>query len=122
MNTKTIIIVGSGQAGGWAAQTLRKEGFDGKVVLIGEEPHYPYERPPLSKTVLSGEAHGDSTHLIKADAFDKLGLDWRPNVRVTTIDRVGKQVRLSTGEAIGYDKFILCNGGRARPMNVPGAD
>jgi 3-phenylpropionate/trans-cinnamate dioxygenase ferredoxin reductase subunit len=122
MNTKTIIIVGSGQAGGWAAQTLRKEGFDGKVVLIGEEPHYPYERPPLSKTVLSGEAHADSTHLIKADAFDKLGLDWRPNVRVTTIDRVGKQVRLSTGEAIGYDKLILCNGGRARPMNVPGAD
>lgn len=122
MNTHTIVIVGSGQAGGWAAQTLRKEGFDGKVVLIGDEPHYPYERPPLSKTVLSGEALAESTHLIKTDAFEKLGLDWRPNVRVTSIDRVGKQVLLSTGEAIGYDKLILCNGGRARPMNVPGAD
>ena len=122
MNTHTIIIVGSGQAGGWAAQTLRKEGFDGKVVLVGDEPHYPYERPPLSKAVLSGEALAESTHLIKTDAFEKLGLDWRPSVRVKSIDRVDKEVMLSTGEQIGYDKLILCNGGRARPMNVPGAD
>jgi 3-phenylpropionate/trans-cinnamate dioxygenase ferredoxin reductase subunit len=122
MNMHTIIIIGSGQAGGWAAQTLRKEGFAGKVVLIGEEPHYPYERPPLSKAVLSGAALAESTHLIKADAFEKLGLDWRPNVRVTSIDRAGRQVHLSTGEAIGYDKLILCSGGRARPMNIPGAD
>lgn len=122
MNTHTIIIVGAGQAGGWAAQTLRKEGFDGKVVLIGEESHYPYERPPLSKAVLSGEALAESTHLIKTDAFEKLELDWRPNVRVTSIDRAGKQVLLSTGEQIGYDKLILCNGGRARPMQIPGAD
>jgi 3-phenylpropionate/trans-cinnamate dioxygenase ferredoxin reductase subunit len=122
MKTHTIIIVGSGQAGGWAAQTLRKEGYDGRIVLVGDEPHYPYERPPLSKKVLSGEAAAESTHLIKPDAFDKLGLDWRPNVRVTSIDRAGKQILLSTGEAIGYDKLILCNGGRARPMEVPGAD
>jgi 3-phenylpropionate/trans-cinnamate dioxygenase ferredoxin reductase subunit len=122
MNTHTIIIVGSGQAGAWAAQTLRKEGFAGKVVLIGDEPHYPYERPPLSKAVLSGEASAESTHLIKTDAFEKLALDWRPNVRVTSIDRVGKQVLLSTGESIGYDKLVLCSGGRARPMNIPGAD
>lgn len=122
MNAQTIVIIGSGQAGGWAAQTLRKEGYDGKVVLIGDEPHYPYERPPLSKTVLSGEALAESTYLIKPDAFEKLGLDWRPSVRVTSIDRVGKQVLLLSGERIGYDKLILCSGGRARPMHVPGAD
>ena len=122
MNTHTIVIVGSGQAGGWAAQTLRKEGYAGKVVLIGDEPHYPYERPPLSKAVLSGEATAESTHLIKSDAFEKLGLDWRPSVRVTSIDRVGRKVLLSTDESIHYDKLILCNGGRARPMNIPGAE
>jgi 3-phenylpropionate/trans-cinnamate dioxygenase ferredoxin reductase subunit len=122
MNPHTIVIVGSGQSGGWAAQTLRKEGYAGKVVLIGDEPHYPYERPPLSKAVLSGEATAESTHLIKSDAFEKLGLDWRPSVRVTSIDRVGRKVLLSTDESIHYDKLILCNGGRARPMNIPGAE
>jgi 3-phenylpropionate/trans-cinnamate dioxygenase ferredoxin reductase subunit len=122
VNTHTIVIVGTGQAGGWAAQTLRKEGFDGKVVLIGDEPHPPYERPPLSKAVLSGDTPVESTHLTSMEAFEKLGLDWRPNVRVGSIDRVGRQVLLSTGEQIGYDKLILCNGGRARRLNIPGAD
>jgi len=122
MDTRTVVIVGTGQAGGWAAQTLRKEGFTGKVVLIGDEPHWPYERPPLSKAVLSGEAPAESTYLIKAEAFEKLGLDWRANVRVTSIDRVASQVRLSTGESIGFDKLILCNGGRARRLNIPGMD
>ncbi|MET0961326.1 MAG: FAD-dependent oxidoreductase [Noviherbaspirillum sp.] len=122
MTNHTIVIVGAGQAGGWAAQTLRKEGYAGKVVLIGEEPHVPYERPPLSKAVLSGEALAESTHLLKADAFEKLGLDWRPNVRVMSIDRVARQVLLSIGEPVGYDKLILCNGGRARPLDIPGAD
>ena len=65
MTPHTIVIVGTGQAGGWAAQTLRKEGFAGTVVLIGEEPHPPYERPPLSKAVLSGAAAADSTHLLR---------------------------------------------------------
>ena len=122
MNTDSIVIVGTGQAGGWAAQTLRKEGFTGKVVLIGEEPHRPYERPPLSKAVLSGDAPAESTQLINIEAFEKLGLDWRPNVRVTSIDRVGRQVLLSTGESVSYDKLIICSGGRARLMNIPGAD
>ena len=122
MNADTIVIVGTGQAGGWAAQTLRKEGYAGNVVLIGEEPHIPYERPPLSKAVLSGEAAAESTYLIKREAFDKLGLDWRPNVRVTAIDRVAKRLRVSAGEPIAYDKLILCKGGRARTMRVPGSD
>jgi 3-phenylpropionate/trans-cinnamate dioxygenase ferredoxin reductase subunit len=122
MSADTIVIVGTGQAGGWAAQTLRKEGFTGHVVLIGEEPHVPYERPPLSKTVLSGEASSESTHLLKPEAFEKLALDWRPKVRVTSIDRPAKQLQLSNGELVPYDKLILCNGGRARTMNIPGAE
>jgi 3-phenylpropionate/trans-cinnamate dioxygenase ferredoxin reductase subunit len=122
VSTHTIAIVGTGQAGGWAAQTLRKEGYVGRVVLIGDEPHIPYERPPLSKAVLAGEATADSTYLVKREAFDALALEWRPSVRVTAIDRAAKQLRMSTGEPIGYNKLILCNGGRARTLPVPGAD
>jgi len=122
MSTDTIVIVGTGQAGGWAAQTLRKEGHAGKVVLIGDEPHIPYERPPLSKAVLAGEATAESTYLVKREAFDALALDWCPSVRVTAIDRADRQLRLSAGEPIGYDKLILCNGGRARTLPVPGVD
>ena len=122
MDTNTIVIIGAGQAGGWAAQTLRKEGYAGRVVLIGDEAHPPHERPPLSKAVLSGTAPAESTHLSKPDAFEKLGLDWMPGVRVTAIDRADRNVVLATGESIHYDKLILCSGGRARPMDVPGAD
>jgi 3-phenylpropionate/trans-cinnamate dioxygenase ferredoxin reductase component len=122
MTTDTIVIVGAGQAGGWAAQTLRKEGHSGAIVLIGDEPHIPYERPPLSKAVLSGDAAAESTYLIKREAFDQLALDWRPGVRVAAIDRASKQLRLAEGEPVAYDKLILCNGGRARPLQVPGAD
>ena len=122
MTADNIVIVGTGQAGGWAAQTLRKEGYAGKVVLVGDEPHIPYERPPLSKSVLSGEASAESTYLIKSEAFEQLALDWRPSVRVMAIDRAAKRLRLSAGGPIEYDKLILCNGGRARALQVPGSD
>mgnify|MGYP003945584141 CR=1 FL=1 len=122
MRTETIVIVGGGQAGGWAAQTLRAEGFKGRVVLIGDEPHRPYERPPLSKAILSGDAHADTAYLQKPEAFDALGVDWRPNATATAIDTSAKQVRLADGESVGYDKLILCTGGRARRLTIPGAD
>jgi 3-phenylpropionate/trans-cinnamate dioxygenase ferredoxin reductase component len=121
MSIETIVIIGAGQAGGWAAQTLRKEGFAGKVVLIGDEAHPPHERPPLSKAVLAGEALPESTHLQKPEAFEKLSLDWRNGVHVTAIDRATKRLTMAGGESIGFDKLILCTGGRARALNVPGA-
>ena len=119
---ETIVIIGAGQAGGWAAHTLRAEGFKGRIVLIGDELHPPHERPPLSKAVLAGEAHHESTRLHKADAFEALALDWRPGVAVARIDRTAKQLELLGGETLAYDKLILCTGGRARPLAVPGAD
>ena len=91
-------------------------------MLIGDEQHPPHERPPLSKAVLAGEAPPESTQLFKPDAFDKLALDWRAGVRVTRIDRAARRVDLADGESIGYDKLILCMGGRARTLAVPGAD
>ena len=118
----TTVIIGAGQAGGWAAQTLRAEGFNGRIVLLGNESHLPYERPPLSKAVLSGEAHPQSTWLLKDSAFAELRLEWRPQTSATRIDRDNRRVELEGGEAIAYDKLILCTGGRARPLPVPGGD
>ena len=122
MKTHAIVIVGAGQAGGWAAQTLRKEGYDGRITLIGEEAYPPYERPPLSKAVLAGTAATESAYLLQSPAFDKLDLDWMPGMRVTAIDRAGSNVVLASGESIHYDKLIIASGGRARPMDVPGAN
>ncbi len=122
MNPDKIVIIGGGQAGGWAAQTLRKEGFSGRITLIGDESHPPYERPPLSKSVLAGVAPVESTHLFKQSAFDDLQLAWRPNERVTAIDPTAKNVLLSSSERVTYDKLILCMGGRARTLPVPGAE
>ncbi|MBW8778150.1 MAG: FAD-dependent oxidoreductase [Burkholderiales bacterium] len=118
----TIAIVGAGQAGGWAAHTLRQEGYAGRIVLVGQEPHAPHERPPLSKAVLAGVATPESAHLFKPDAFAALRLDWRPGVWVTSIDATGKRLTLSDGDCIAYDKLILCTGGRARTLATPGAD
>jgi 3-phenylpropionate/trans-cinnamate dioxygenase ferredoxin reductase subunit len=118
----TIVIVGAGQAGGWAAQALRSEGFAGQIVLIGDEAHPPHERPPLSKAVLSGAAAPESTRLMKPEAFDALAVQWRPGVQVHRIDRAARQVLLLDGTVQPYDKLILCTGGRARRLAVPGAD
>jgi len=120
--TATIVIVGAGQAGGWAAQTLRKEGFAGRLVLIGDELHPPHERPPLSKAVLAGESVPQSTWLQKSDAFDALALEWRRGTQVKRIDGAAKRLELADGEMLAYDKLILCTGGRARTLPIPGAD
>ena len=118
----TIVIIGAGQAGGWAAQTLRAEGFTGRLVLLGDEPHPPHERPPLSKAVLCGTASPDSTRLMKPEAFEALALAWRPSTQALRIDRAARQVLLDDGEALTYDKLIICTGGRARRLVLPGAD
>lgn len=118
----SIVIVGAGQAGGWAAKTLRDEGHAGRITLVGIEPHPPYERPPLSKGVLAGSATVESCYLFKPEAFAALDLDFRAGVRATSIDRAARAVRLESGESVGYDKLILATGGEARRLPVPGGD
>ncbi|MFI4925141.1 MAG: NAD(P)/FAD-dependent oxidoreductase [Vicinamibacteria bacterium] len=117
----SVVIVGAGQAGGWAAKTLRDAGFAGRVTLIGDEAHPPYERPPLSKGVLAGARAPETTHLFKGAAFENFNLDWRAGVRVVRIDRERRRVELDAGEPATYDRLILCTGGRARALDVPGA-
>ncbi len=120
VSPRRIVIVGAGQAGGWAAQTLRKEGFAGEVLLLGEEAHPPHERPPLSKAMLAGTAEPASTHLLRPDVL--AAIDWRRDTRVEAIDRAAKRVRTARGDHIGYDTLILATGTRVRRLAVPGAE
>jgi len=122
MSAGTIVIVGAGQAGGWAAKTLRAEGYGGAIVLIGAERHPAHERPPLSKAVLSGEAAPEATHLFKPEEHAALVLDFRAEARATRIDRAAKRVELAGGASVAYDKLILTTGGTARKLPIPGGD
>ena len=113
MNAGAIVIVGAGQ-GGWAATTLRDRGYDGRIVLLGDEPHAPYERPPLSKAVLSGQALAESTELFAARKLESMGIEFEPGVAALRLRLADKRVDTSDGRALAYDKLILCSGGRPR--------
>jgi 3-phenylpropionate/trans-cinnamate dioxygenase ferredoxin reductase component len=120
--TETFVIVGAGLAGGGAAATLRKEGFDGRVVLIGAEPQPPYERPPLSKEYLRGESPFEQALFQPLDFYAENGIDTRFGVRVTRVDAVDKVVELDGGERVSYDALLVASGGRNRRIPIPGID
>ncbi len=117
-----IVIVGAGHAGGSAAALLRQYGFDGELVLIGEEPVAPYQRPPLSKALLKGEGEEEDLLLRPADFYVEQNIQMRLGQTVTAIDRAGKTVVLADGETVAYDTLILATGSTARKLDVPGAD
>jgi len=118
----TVVVIGGGQAGGEAAIELRKLGFDGRVVIVGEEPFLPYKRPPLSKAYLAGSVGEDQLYMMHAPNLEKARIEYRGGVAVQRIDRAAKQVVLADGSTLGYDRLVLATGGRARPLPVPGAD
>ncbi|HEY0569734.1 MAG TPA: FAD-dependent oxidoreductase [Xanthobacteraceae bacterium] len=120
--TETFIIVGAGQAGGWGATTLRGQGFDGTITLLGEEPHPPYERPPLSKDVLLGSKPPESTYLWPGDKISELKIDLRTGVRVSRLLPDRQQVELANGEALHYDRLLLTTGSRVRRLSFPGSE
>ena len=117
---KTIVIVGAGQAGFWAAHTLRKQAHDGRIILVGSESHLPYERPPLSKQVLKGEAEPSAAWLTTPEKLTELNVDFLPGRTVVALDRNGRQVELRDGARIGYDRLLLATGSRPRRLNLPG--
>ena len=119
---RTFVIIGASQAGGWVAQTLRNEGFEGNVILIGEEPYLPYERPPLSKAALLGEVTVDSTYFWQQEALDEANIEVRLNTRVTAIDRDAKEIEIEGGDRIAYDKLAITTGARVRKLPIEGAD
>jgi 3-phenylpropionate/trans-cinnamate dioxygenase ferredoxin reductase component len=122
MAIPTFVILGANLAGGAAASTLRGEGFDGRLIMIGAEPHPPYERPPLSKEYLRGEATFDSSLLRPASWYEENAVELRTGVRAERIDLSANAVVMEDGDAIGYDRLLIATGGRNRSLDVPGKD
>ncbi len=120
--SEKIVIIGAGQAGAQAVQTLRAEGFKGAITLVGDEAYPPYQRPPLSKAYLLGQLERPRLFL-KSDAFyAEADCELLLNTSVAAIDRAGKTVELSDGRKLPYDKLLLTTGGRVRKLRCPGAD
>lgn len=117
-----VVIVGAGHAGGSAAAFLRQYGHTGPIVLIGDEPLLPYQRPPLSKAWLKGEADADSLQLKPSSWYEEAGVSLRLGGVAASINRGAKTVTLASGESLPYDYLILATGARARALPLPGAD
>jgi 3-phenylpropionate/trans-cinnamate dioxygenase ferredoxin reductase subunit len=117
-----VVIVGAGQAAGELTGALRQQGFTGQITMIGDEPHLPYRRPPLSKAYLSGDMTLEALFLKPAATYEKQGVDCRLGVSVRSIDRQAHQVSLSDGTTLPYDKLVLATGGRVRRLPLPLAD
>jgi 3-phenylpropionate/trans-cinnamate dioxygenase ferredoxin reductase subunit len=113
---RTFVVVGAGMAGGAAVQSLRQEGFDGRIVLVGDETHVPYERPPLSKEYLRGEQGRDALPLHGEDWYREQDVDLRLGTWVESLDPSGPAVELADEERIDADAVLLATGGRPRRM------
>ncbi len=120
--SQRIVILGAGQAGAQAAVSLRQLGHDGEIVLVGEEPDAPYQRPPLSKGYLKGELERERLYLKGDDYYAEHGVTLRLGVCAERIDTAGKSVALAGGEQLNWDKLVIATGARARKLNVHGAD
>ncbi|MEV5276495.1 FAD-dependent oxidoreductase [Streptomyces sp. NPDC051994] len=119
---RTFVIVGGGLAGAKAAETLRSEGFNGRVILIGDEREHPYERPPLSKGFLAGKEERDSVFVHEPAWYAQADIELHLGQPVTAIDRAAKTVRLGDGTLIQYDRLLLATGAEPRRLDVPGTD
>ncbi|KAA2261194.1 pyridine nucleotide-disulfide oxidoreductase [Solihabitans fulvus] len=117
-----VVIVGAGQAGFQTAASLRQEGFDGRIVLVGDEPHLPYQRPPLSKTYLAGEGGRELVELRPAEFYQDNAIELLTPERIVEIDRTARKVRLESGGLLDYDHLVLALGARNRTLPLPGAD
>ena len=119
---RTFVIVGASLAGAKAAETLREEGFDGRIVLIGAEPDRPYERPPLSKEYLRGEAGRDKVYVHEEGWYGDHEVDLQLARSVVTLDPDAKELELDDGERMAYDRLLLTTGARPNSIPVSGSD
>ncbi|MCP5178339.1 MAG: FAD-dependent oxidoreductase [Pseudomonadales bacterium] len=118
----TVVIIGAGHAAGQAAASLRQDGHDGPIVILGDEPYIPYQRPPLSKQYLSGEQGLDRVYLRPQKFYDDKHIDLRTGVTVDAIDRNARTVHTTAGDTIAWDKLIIATGSRVRRLTAPGSD
>nr|WP_203685575.1 FAD-dependent oxidoreductase [Streptomyces sp. SID14515] len=119
---QTFVIVGAGLAGAKAAETLRAEGFTGRVILIGDERDHPYERPPLSKGYLDGKAERDSVFTHERPWYAGADIELHLGQPVTALDRYARTVQLGDNTVIHYDKLLLATGSEPRRLDIPGTD
>ena len=122
MSPPTIVIAGAGQAGSHTAASLRELGFDGRVVLVGDEPHLPYQRPPLSKGHLTGSTSRDNLWLHPSKFYEQHEIQLHLAESVRRIDRTNARVQLGNGAFLDYDHLVLALGARNRTLQVPGAE
>ncbi|GGU16727.1 MULTISPECIES: NAD(P)/FAD-dependent oxidoreductase [Streptomyces] len=119
---QTFVIVGGGLAGAKAAETLRAEGFNGRVILIGDERDHPYERPPLSKGYLTGKEERDTVFVHEPAWYARNDIELHLGQPVTAVDREARTVRLGDGTTIRYDRLLLATGSEPRRLDIPGTD
>ncbi|MEV7870875.1 FAD-dependent oxidoreductase [Streptomyces sp. NPDC088124] len=119
---RTFVIVGGGLAGAKAAESLRKEGFTGRVILIGDERDHPYERPPLSKGYLAGKEERDSVFVQEPAWYAQAQVELHLGQSVTAVDRDARCVHLGDGTSLRYDKLLLATGAEPRRLDIPGTD
>ncbi|MFQ5774743.1 MAG: NAD(P)/FAD-dependent oxidoreductase [Kiloniellaceae bacterium] len=117
-----FVVIGGGQAAGRAVETMRAVGFRGAITLVAEEPHLPYERPPLSKRVLTGDDPPEKPLIHDQGFYQDRDISLRLGVRAIHIDRQGRAVALADGASLPYDGLLIATGARARLLPVPGAD
>lgn len=122
--TETYVILGAGHAAGQVAQSLRSSacGFTGRIIMIGEEPYLPYQRPPLSKKFLAGEMDLERVYFKPPGFYEKFNVETKLNCRATGVERKTKQITLSDGSSITYDKLIFTTGSRVRTIAAPGVE
>lgn len=116
----STVIVGAGQAGAQLATTLRKEGYQERIVLVGDEPEPPYQRPPLSKAFVLGAVGEDTLRLRTESFYEDNAIELLRGERVTEIDPGGRRIRLADGAQLGWEHLVLATGARPRPLGVPG--
>jgi 3-phenylpropionate/trans-cinnamate dioxygenase ferredoxin reductase subunit len=120
--TTRVVIAGAGHAAGQVIASLKQHKFDGQIVLVGKEPHLPYQRPPLSKKYLAGELEADRLHVKPESFYDDPAIELRLNTTIAAIDRDAKCLKIEDGDGIGYDKLVIATGSRVRRLPVEGAD
>jgi 3-phenylpropionate/trans-cinnamate dioxygenase ferredoxin reductase subunit len=117
-----ILVVGAGHAAGQVSASLVQHAYDGEIVLVGNEPYLPYQRPPLSKKFLAGEMPAERLYVKPQSFYDKAGIELRLGTHVDALDRAAKRVQTSGGDSIAYDKLVLALGSRVRRLSVDGVD
>jgi 3-phenylpropionate/trans-cinnamate dioxygenase ferredoxin reductase component len=118
----THVIIGAGQAGGWAAIAMRQAGFTGRILLVGEESWRPYERPPLSKAVLMADPEPPVLFFHDEGKYAEQGIELVLGTPAEEVDATAHRVRLRDGRMLAYDRLLLTTGGRARRLAIPGGE